>query len=116
MPNPAMINMQSPKLKHFLGLVDVYIALGQPEIYEVEPQITDEYRPDAYTRINDAPTLIELQRSTISRKKFQLKVDLFVQSFKMKKHDAKRLLVYTDSPYKLTVPAGFEVIQQKLVI
>lgn len=116
MPNPAMINIQSPKLKHFLGLVDVFITLGQPEIYEVEPQITDDYRPDAYTRLDMVPTIIELQRSTISRKKFQAKVDMFVQSYKMKKHDARTLLVYTDTAYKLTIPSGFEIIQRKLVI
>ena len=116
MPNPAMINMQSPKLKHFLGLVDVFLTLGQPEIYEVEPQVTEDYRPDAYTRIEGVPTIIELQRSTISTKKMQLKVDLFIQAYKLKKHDARRLLVYTDITYRLNVPSGFEVIQEKLVI
>jgi hypothetical protein len=115
MPNPAMINYQSPKLKHFLGLVDIYISLDQPEIYEVEPQITDDYRPDVYTRLDDScPTIIEYQRSTISNKKFQAKVDLFVQAYKMQKHDAKRLLIYTDTQYRLTAPIGFEIVQRKL--
>jgi hypothetical protein len=115
MPNPAMMNEQSPKILHFLGLVDIYLSLGKPAIYTVEPDIDENYRPDAYCRLGDfGPTLIELQRSTISKRKMQEKVNGFVLTYQKKKHDAKTLLIYTDKPYSLDVPYGFQIVQRKL--
>jgi hypothetical protein len=113
MPNPSLIHLRSASTDHFLGLVDLYIALGQPQVYTVEPQITEEYRPDAYTRL-PAPVLIELQRSTISSKKMQQKVDQFVKSSQEKKHDARTLLIVTDRPYSIKVPSGFNVVQRSM--
>jgi hypothetical protein len=114
MPNPAMMSEQSPKILHFLGLVEIYLALGKPEIYTVEPKITDEYIPDAYTRLEQGPAMVELQRSTISSKKMKHKVNLFVESYRRGKHDARTLLVYTERPYNLDTPHGFEIVQRKL--
>jgi hypothetical protein len=116
MPNPALINEQSPKILHFLGIADIYMTLGRPAIYEVEPKITDEYQPDAYTRLTEGPAVVELQRSTISTKKFQNKVDLFVEAYRRNKHDARTLLVYSDKPYNITLPSGFRVEQRKLEV
>ena len=113
MPNPTLINIQSSKTQHFLGLVDVYIRLGRPEIYEVEPVVNENYRPDAYTRINGEPVVIELQRSTVSAKKMQAKVDAFVESHIRRQHDAKTLWIISPVSYKLNVPTGYRVVQQK---
>ena len=114
MPNPAIIHHRSNKIEHFLGLVDIYLRLKKPKIFEVEPQINDEYVPDAYTRINDRPVIIEYQRTLISTKKMQSKVDAFVESYVRKQHDARTLLIVSDHNYpKITIPSGFHIIHKK---
>lgn len=113
MPNPSIIHPRSSKTHHFLGIADIYIRLNQPKIYTVEPQINDEYIPDFYTRLPDA-CIGEFQRSTISSKKLQEKVDQFCDAFKRKEHDAKTLLIVTDLRYSLKVPNGFNVIVKSL--
>lgn len=113
MPNPARINMQSSKIPHFLALVDLYIMLKQPEVFEVEPPVSESYRPDAYTRIRDTPIVIEYQRSLVSTKKIQKKVDEFAESFYLKKHDSRVLWLYSGVRYHVKVPDGFTVVHKK---
>jgi uncharacterized protein (DUF1499 family) len=110
MPNPTMIHTQSSKTQHFLSLVDVYIDLGQPNIYQIEPQINQEYRPDVYARLPE-PTIIEVQRSYISHKKMQEKLNMFVDSSIRRQHDSNILWIISTREYKLKVPSGFTVIQ-----
>jgi hypothetical protein len=115
MPNPTIIHPQSNKINHFLGIVDLYIKLGQPKIFEVEPVINDEYRPDAYFRLSDGtPVLIELQRTLVSTKRMQEKVEAFAKAFLKKQHDAKTLWIVADTEYRIKVPAGFSVVQRKM--
>ena len=114
MPNPALIHLKSMKTDHFLGLVDIFIQLKQPPIYEVEPIVNDDYRPDAYTRIDGAPVIIEYQRTIISSKRIEYKVNAFVESFYRKQHDAKTLMIVTDHPYKVGTPPGFTVLQKQI--
>lgn len=109
MPNPVLIHTESTKLRHYLGLVDLYIRLGKPDIYEVEPKFDEEYQPDAYTRIEGEPIIVEFQRTHTSNKRMQEKVDGFVRTFKEKKHDATVLLLVSDERYKVDAPLGFEI-------
>lgn len=117
MTNPSMIHPQSNKIAHFLGLADLYIHMNQPKIFEVEPIINDEYRPDIYTRLHDADNtavLIELQRTLISVKRMQEKVDQFAKAYHKKEHDAKTLWIVADSEYRIAVPSGFTIVQRRM--
>lgn len=114
MPNPALIHKQSSHLNHYLAIADLYITLNQPEPYEVEPFISEEYRPDVSTVLDGTPVLIELQRSIISNKKMQEKVNNFVATHRKDSHKAKTLLVITDYRYDLQAPPGYAVVQKKL--
>jgi hypothetical protein len=116
MPNPALIHTQSAKLRHYLGLVDIYLTLGKPEVFHVEPHIAESYRPDASTVISNSPVLLEYQRSLVSNRKMQEKVDGFVETNKQGLHDAKTLLIVTDYEYDLRIPEGFGIIQKKMDI
>lgn len=115
MPNPSVIHPQSPRIQHHLAVADLYIQLGQPKVYEIEPIINDEYRPDAYTRLDGEPVLIELQRTVISAKKMQAKVDAFAESFVRKQHDAKTLWIVSDYVYQVKAPTGFTVAQKPIL-
>jgi len=111
MPNPTIIPPSSGRLLHFLGIADVYISLEQPPVFVVEPDMSKEYRPDAYVRLkNGATAVVEYQRSRISTPKMQEKVDQFVKYGKV-----KTMLVYTHRPYELNVPTGFQIVQKKIV-
>lgn len=110
MPNPTMIHPESSKLKHALALVDLYIELGCPAVYQVEPNICETYRPDVYMR-NPHPIIVEVQRSTVSKKKMQQKVDGFVQSYYLKQHDAKELWFISTVEYNVEIPSGFVLKQ-----
>jgi hypothetical protein len=111
MPNPVLIHTESAKIRHFLAIADFYIRLGCPEIYEVEPQFDAEYIPDAYTRLgpNGEAILIEVQRSHISHKQMQKKIDGFVKTYKLGKHDARTMYLVTDENFRFAVPEGFRV-------
>lgn len=113
MPNPTLIHPESQNVRHFVGIAELYLQLGKPKIYEVEPQVNDHYRPDIYTHAV-APTVIEYQRSRISQKRMQVKVDLFVESFRAGDHDARKLWVLSDTPYDLKIPQDFQLIQSPL--
>lgn len=113
MPNPTLIHPRGSKTEHFLAIADLYIALDQPKIYEVEPTISEDYRPDAYARL-DVPVIVEVQRSTISSKKMQEKVDLFVKSASRKQHDARTLWIIADRPYTVKAPSGFQIVQRSM--
>lgn len=104
MPNPALIHTESSKIRHYLAIADVYIQLGKPQIYAIEPQINEQYTPDVYTRINDVPIIIEVQRSYISNKKMQQKINQFVESYRKGEHDATILWVFGNYPWKVDLP------------
>lgn len=110
MPNPTLIHPESSKIRHFLAIADFYIQAGKPEIYEVEPTIAEEYRPDAYMRLGE-PIIVEVQRTRISVKRMQDKVDWFAKTHKQGKHDAKSLWIVTDVPYPISIPIGYKVKQ-----
>lgn len=112
MPNPTLIHPQSNKINHFLGLVDLYIQMKQPAVFEIEPIINEDYRPDVYTR-KEVPVLIELQLTPISLKRMQEKVDLFVKAHIKKQHDATTLWIVADTQYQVKIPAGYSVMQMK---
>lgn len=103
-----MIHPRSAKLEHFLGLVDLFIELGQPEIYQIEPAISDEYQPDVYLR-NPEPVIVEYQRTRITNKRMQDKVDAFVYSAQQKKHDARVLWIVSDYIYTVKAPPSFTI-------
>jgi competence CoiA-like predicted nuclease len=87
--------------------------MNQPKIYEVEPRINNEYIPDVYTISSAGPVLIELQRTPISLKRMQQKVDAFADAFLRKQHDAQVLWIIADTHYKVKAPSGLNVVQMK---
>lgn len=113
MPNPSIIHPESQNIRHFLGLVDLYIQLGKPEVYEIEPIVNASYRPDVYMH-SPHPILVEYQRSKITIKKMQEKVDHFEKSFHANEHDAKTLWILSDVSYSIKIPQGFQVIQSPI--
>lgn len=78
-------------------------------MYNIEPQITDNYRPDVYTKVNDTPIIIEYQRTRISQKRIDEKIDAFIHSFVQRKHGCKTLWIVSDTPYKLKKFDGFDI-------
>lgn len=115
MPNPSIIPKQSSRTQHFLEIADLYLALNQPKIFEVEPDVSEYYRPDVYLRVDsDVPVCVEVQRSVISNAKMQEKVDGFVQAFKQKKHDAKTLWIVANKTYDVSIPSGFRIVQKQM--
>lgn len=114
MPNPALIHTESAKIRHFLAIANFYIDIGCPEIYEVEPQIDPEYIPDAYTRVGGTPILVEIQRSYISHKKMQQKIDSWIRTYREGKHDARTLWLVCDLQFRVSVPEGFTLELKKL--
>ena len=111
MPNPTIIHPESAKIRHYLAIAQFFIDIGQPEIYEIEPQFDREYVPDVYTRIDGVPIMVEIQRSHCSHRKMQGKVNGFVRTYLEGKHDAKTLWIVSNERYRLTVPEGFTVKQ-----
>jgi hypothetical protein len=109
MPNPTIIHPNSTRTNHFLAITDFYIRIGQPDIYEVEPDIKHDYRPDAYTIIKGEHICIEIQLSHKSNKVIQEKINGFVSSHKTNKHQARKMWLVTDRPFKFTVPIGYDV-------
>lgn len=112
--NPPMIHTQSSKINHYLGLAEIYIRMGTPEKFTIEVKIADDFITDAVTEIDGTPVLIELQRSVVSTRKMQDKVDKFVAHYN--KHGAKHMWIFTDKPYDLSVPRGFLVEQKKMTL
>lgn len=113
MPNPTICHPESQNIRHFLGIAEIYLYLGQPSVFEVEPQVNANYRPDAYVRCEE-PMIVEYQRSKITIKKMQEKIDLFAKSCQNGEHDAKTLWVVSDITYNVTTPKGFQLIQSSL--
>jgi competence CoiA-like predicted nuclease len=109
MPNPTIIHPNSTRTNHFLAITDFYIRIGQPTIYEVEPDLKHDYRPDAYTVLKNEHIAVEVQLSHTSNKKMQEKVDGFIDSHKKGKHAARKLWLVTDRPFKYKVTDGYQV-------
>jgi hypothetical protein len=108
MPNPAIIHTESSKIRHFLAIADTYIQIGQPDIFEVEPNIDPDYRPDVYTILQE-PIVIEVQRSYINNKRMQAKVNGFVDTYKRGKHDAHVLWIVSSLKFHVHCPSGFRI-------
>jgi hypothetical protein len=115
MPNPALMHTESSKRQHALAVVDTYIKLGQPNHFDVEPNFDNKYRPDAYTTIRGKKAVVEVQRSHISNKKMQDKVDGFVRTFREGKHEACIMYVVTDENFRISAPEGFKLFKIPLV-
>lgn len=115
MPNPAKMHTESSKRQHALAVVDTYIKLGKPKHFDVEPVFDTKYRPDAYTTIRGQKAVIEVQRSHISNKKMQDKVDGFVRTFREGKHEACIMYVVTDENFRISAPEGFKLFKIPLV-
>jgi hypothetical protein len=109
MPNPTIIHPNSTRTNHFLAIVDFYIRIGQPDIYEVEPDMKHDFRPDAYTIVNGEHIWVEIQLSHKANKTIQEKVDGFIEGNKKGKHQARKMWMVTDRPFKLSVPSGYSV-------
>lgn len=111
MPNPAILHTRSIKIEHHLKIVDVFIKMGCPKVFKIEPKYKS-YEPDMYIHdFKGNPICIEVQLTPISTKKMQTKVDEFVTSFKKKEHDAKIMLLISDKSYdNLKIPDGYRVI------
>jgi len=117
MPNPARIHHQSSKLEHFLGLADIYIALGQPQVFEIEPNISSEYRPDAYVVQGGRHFVIEYQRTPISNSRMQEKLDAFFRTHAQGLHRANEMIIVNGTnrtvKYKVTAPSTFKIRQME---
>ena len=109
MPNPTIIHPNSTRTNHFLAIADFYIRIGQPPIYEVEPDLKHDSRPDAYTIINGEHIWVEVQLSHKANKVIQEKIDGFVESHQRGKHGAKKMWLVTDRPFRFSVPTGYTV-------
>lgn len=109
MPNPTLIHPNSTRINHFLALVDFYIFIGQPDIYQVEPDLKHSYSPDVYTILDNEHIIIEMQLSNKSNKVMQEKVNGFVDSYVRGKHAAKRMWIVSDKKYNVKVPSGYIV-------
>lgn len=113
MPNPTIIHPESQNCRHFIGIVDLYIQLGKPEVFEVEPVCNPNYRPDIYCRL-DYPLVVEYQRSKITIKKMQEKIDNFAKAYVNGEHDAKTLWIMSNIRYNIKEPEGFRIIQSNV--
>jgi hypothetical protein len=114
MPEPPIINTESSKIRHFLGLVDLYIELRsaiKDDVFVIEPPVNAEYRPDIYTRLPH-PVVIEYQRSRITEEQMQSKVDRFCVALERGEHDARVLWIASEAKqYKVKIPPGIIVAQ-----
>lgn len=108
-----MIHPESQNCRHFLGIVDLYIQLGKPEVFIVEPMCNSDYRPDVYCRV-EYPLVIEYQRSKVTIKKMQDKIDNFAKAYVKGEHDAKTLWIMSDIQYSVKTPDGFRIIQSNI--
>ena len=82
---------------------------GQPVIFEVEPDLKCDYRPDVFMIRNGKRIFIELQLTRISNKKMQDKINRYTQSFYLKHHNVDNLWIVTDHLYNLSAPDGFNI-------
>jgi hypothetical protein len=114
MPNPALMHTESSKRQHALAVVDTYIKLGKPNHFDVEPNFDAKYRPDAYTTLRGKKVVIEVQRSHISNKKMQDKVDGFVRTHREGKHEACIMYVVTDENFSISAPEGYNLYKVPL--
>lgn len=90
------IRENTSRLEHYLAIVDAYIDLGCPNVFEVEPA-WPSYRPDAYAQVDGQYVCIEVQTSKVTNKRIQNKINRFVRSWQRQEHDATTLWIR--SPY-----------------
>lgn len=78
-------------------------------MFNIEPQISNDYRPDAYMVKEGNHAVLEYQRSIISQKRMQDKVDRFVGAYAAGKHRCRVMLIVSNLKYKVTAPTGFTI-------
>lgn len=78
-------------------------------MFNIEPQISNDYRPDAYMVKDGHHAILEYQRSIISQKRMQDKVDRFVGAYAAGKHKCRVILIVSNFKYKVVAPTGFTV-------
>jgi hypothetical protein len=106
MPNPPIINKRSSRIDHFLAIADLYLTLGCPDHYDVEPPFANGngYRPDVYATIDGERVCIEIQRSHKSNRHIQAKVNGFIRTFYRGDHKARTLWIVSDRRYNVKIP------------
>lgn len=76
----SSIKKDSFKIPHFLEIIKVYrdmIKIKQPALFAVEPKYGKYMEPDIFTIWNGAPIWIEVQRSTLSSKAIEEKIERY---------------------------------------
>jgi hypothetical protein len=111
MPDPPIIHPRSTRINHFLKIADLYIELGKPNHYDVEPPFNN-YRPDVYATIGEISVCIEVQLTRVAKRKIQSKVDRFVRSYYLGEHKARVIWIYTEKTYDLKAPNGIFTVKQ----
>lgn len=114
MPKPTIIPEFSGRQHHFMSIADIYISLGQPPEFVVEPDLDCKYCPDAYAvTAKGTKLLIECQLSRISNPKMQEKINDFAATYP--KHQINGLLIYyAGKEYQIQKPEGFQILQKKM--
>jgi hypothetical protein len=111
MPNPTLIHPKGIKIDHYLKIVDFFIHVGCPPMFEPEPNWKN-YKSDAYMQDKKGNYIcVEIQITPISSKKMQKKVDEFVSTYG-KEHDAKVMLLVTNNAYgSIEAPPPFRIVR-----
>jgi len=109
MPNPTLIHPRSTHIEHWMAIADFYIHAKYPQTFVIEPSLNGHsYRPDIYYKDEKGKSyIVEIQRSRISNKDMQQKVNNFVDSYFKRAHDATTFTLVTDMNFKLTIHEGF---------
>lgn len=104
-------NTDIRQINHALEVVDLYFEFGQPTYnhFIIEPLIMERYKPDIVVYTGGKRIVTEVQRTRVSRKDMQEKVDNFMRYSEI--HKSKTLWIKTDLPYKLEIEQGFTLIQ-----
>lgn len=78
-------------------------------MFNIEPQISNEYRPDAYMVKDGNHAILEYQRTLVSQKRMQDKVDRFVSAYAAGKHRCRVMLIVSNTKYDVKAPSNFAI-------
>lgn len=93
-------------------MADLYLQFGKPDVFEIEPDICPEYRPDVYMVLDDRHIVIEYQRTVISQSRMQAKLDAFFRSHIQGRHDSRELWIVSGGfKYKVVSPSDYTIRQ-----
>ncbi|MDQ0257922.1 hypothetical protein J2S74_005385 [Evansella vedderi] len=81
LPKINSIKRNSNKIDHFLAMADVYLELGLPKTFDIEPRYKADVRPDIFTIYKRSPYFIEVQKSLYTTKVMQKKIDLYEEFY-----------------------------------